>query len=71
MFCVFEYGYLFLMGNNIFVIKVEKLEKQILLEDTYYIYSDNDVKIEQINKLEKMPLFLFHIQSVILQLLIS
>ena len=51
--CVFEYGYLFLMENNIFAIKVEKSKKQILLEDTYYIYSNNDVKIEQINKLEK------------------
>jgi hypothetical protein len=39
------YEYVSVVGKNIFAIKVEKSERKVLVDDTYYCYKNNGVEI--------------------------
>lgn len=39
------YEYVSVVGRNIFAIKVEKSERKVLVDGTYYFYKNNDVEI--------------------------
>lgn len=43
----FEYGYVKVLGKNVFVIKVEKAEQNILISDIFYCYKNNGIEVCQ------------------------
>ena len=47
------YGYIYVLGVNIFVIKVEKAKQRILVDDIYYCYKNNGVEVMVQEKLNK------------------
>lgn len=52
------YGYVNVLGKNIFAIKVEKAEHRILADNIYYFYKNNDVEVRQLSE-SKGPSTLF------------
>lgn len=55
---LFEYGYINVLGKNVFSIKVEKAEQNVLVNDIFYCYKNNDVEVCQVNKESPSTLFI-------------
>ena len=54
----FEYRYINVLGKNIFFIKVEKAEKNVLVNDIFYCYKNNGVEVCQVSKENPSTLFI-------------
>ncbi|MCM1494527.1 MAG: putative DNA binding domain-containing protein [Bacteroides sp.] len=54
----YEYGHIRAVGKNIFAIKVDKLKQNVLVNDVYYRYKNNNIEVCQISKEEPSTLFI-------------
>lgn len=55
---LFEYGYIYVLAKNVFAIKVEKSEQNILMNDLCYYYKNNSIEVCQENKKNPSTLFI-------------
>lgn len=44
------YGYISVLGRNIFAVKVERTEQRIFIDDIYYCYKNNGVEVKLANE---------------------
>ena len=57
----YVYGYINVFGKNIFAIKVEKTKQRVLIDEIYYCYKNNDVRVRQpCDSTEFSTLFISH-----------
>lgn len=54
----FEYGHINVLAKNIFAIKVEKAEKNILINDIFYCYKNNGIEVCQVKRENPSTLFI-------------
>lgn len=55
---LFEYGHINVLAKNIFAIKVEKAEQNILINDICYYYKNNSIEVCQESKKNLSTLFI-------------
>ena len=55
---LFEYGYINVLAKNVFAIKVEKAEQNILINDILYFYKNNGIEVCQVSKEKPSTLFI-------------
>ena len=55
---LFEYGHINVLAKNIFAIKVEKAEKNILISDIFYCYKNNSIEVCQEKRENPSTLFI-------------
>lgn len=52
--CLFVYGYINVLDKNIFVIKVERAERRVFVDNKCYCYKNNSIEEKQVKKLDKV-----------------
>ena len=55
---LFEYGYIYVLAKNVFAIKVEKAEQNILMDGLCYCYKNNSIEACRENKKNPSTLFI-------------
>lgn len=55
---LFEYGYIYVLAKNVFAIRVEKAEQNILMDGICYCYKNNSIEVCRKNKKNPSTLFI-------------
>ena len=55
---LFEYGHIYVLTKNVFAIKVEKAEQNILIDDMCYCYKNNSIEVCREKKKNSSTLFI-------------